>query len=144
LSALKVEPPIARDHQKVQAIRVYPGRVLKHEIDSSIERGETPSLMVKKEPSKKRGVEEVSLVFMGTYHLEGLGYYTKPPDTWTTWGEIYMTPAQALQLAEKIKQITKAPAGERGQLVLVQNMTIRIRARRTHGRAQGSARRRER
>ena len=126
LTDLKVEPAIARDYQKVQAIRVYPSKVLKKEIDSSVERGETPSLMVKKEFSEERNAEEVSLVFKGTYHIEDLNYYQKDPATWTTWGEIYLTPAQALQLAEKIKHITKAPAGEPGQMVLVKlaNMTI--------------------
>ena len=126
LTDLKVEPAIARDYQKVQAIRVYPSKVLKKEIDSSVERGETPSLMVKKEFSEERKAEEVSLVFKGAYRLEDLNYYQKDPDTWTTWGEIYLTPAQALQLAEKIKHITKAPAGEPGQTVLVKvvNMTV--------------------
>jgi hypothetical protein len=86
--------------------------------------------MVKKEFSEERKAEEVSLVFKGPYHIEDLKYYTKDPDTWTTWGEIYLTPAQALQLAEKIKHITKAPAGEPGQTVLIKvaNMTINRRA----------------
>ena len=108
LTDLKVEPAIARDYQKVQAIRVYPSKVLK------------------KEFSKSRKVDEVSLVFKGTHHIEDLNYYEKDPATWTTWGEIYLTPAQALQLAEKIKHIAKAPAGEPAQTVLVKlaNMTI--------------------
>jgi hypothetical protein len=57
-----------------------------------------------------------------------LNYYEKDPATWTTWGEIYLTPAQALQLAEKIKHIAKAPAGESGQTVLVKvaNMTVSL------------------
>ena len=126
MTPLKVEPAIARDYQKVQAIRVYPGKVLKKEIDSTTESGETPSLMVKKEFSEKRKAEEVSLVFKGLYHIEDLNYYEKDPATWSTWGEIYLTPAQALQLAEKIKHIAKAPAGEPGQTVLVKvaNMTV--------------------
>ena len=118
MTDLKVEPPIAKDHQKVQAIRVYPGKLMK-EIDSTTESGETPSLMVKKEFSEKRKADEVSLVFKGLYHIEDLNYYEKDPATWSTWGEIYLTPAQALQLAEKIKHIAKAPAGEPGQTVLV-------------------------
>jgi hypothetical protein len=130
LTGLKVEPAIARKQQKVQAIRVYPSKVLLKEIDSSVERGETPSLMVKKEFSEERKAEEVSLVFKGPYHIEDLNYYQKDPATWSTWGEIYLTPAQALQLAEKIKHITKARAGEPGQMVLVKlaNMTINRQA----------------
>jgi hypothetical protein len=125
LTDLKVEPAIARDHQKVQAIRVYPGKLMK-EIDSTIESGETPRLIVKKEFSKSRKVEEVSLVFLGPYHIEDLNYFQTDPATWSTFGEIYMTPPQALQLAEKIKRIVKAPAGEPTQMLLqhVQDMSF--------------------
>jgi hypothetical protein len=129
LTALKVEPPIAKDHQKVEAIRVYPGKLMK-EIDSTTESGETPGLIVKKEFSKSRKVEEVSLVFIGPYHIEDLDHFQKDPATWSTFGEIYMTPAQALQLADKIKTITKARAKEPAQAVLihVQDMIVSRRA----------------
>jgi hypothetical protein len=145
LTGLKVEPAIARKHQKVQAIRVYPSKVLMKEIDSSVERGETPGLIVKKEFSKTRKVEEVSLVFTGPYRLEDLNYFQKDPNTWTTFGEIYMTPAQALQLAENIKHVVK---GEPGQTLLqhVENMTVRILVSqpRPHSRARAPSRRRRR
>jgi hypothetical protein len=122
---LKVEPAIAREPQKVQAIRVYPGKLMK-EIDSTIESGETPGLIVKKELSKTRKVEEISLVFTGPYHIEDLNYFQKDPATWHTFGEIYMTPTQALQLAEKIKIVVKARAGEPTQMLLqhVADMTV--------------------
>ena len=125
MTDLKVEPAIAKDYQKVQAIRVYPGKLMK-EIDSTIESGETPRLIVKKEFSKSRKVEEVSFVFLGPYHIEDLNYFQTDPATWSTFGEIYMTPPQALQLAEKIKRIVKAPAGEPTQtlLVHVQDMVV--------------------
>jgi len=126
LTDLKVEPAIAREPQKVQAIRIYPSKLMLKEIDSSVERGEKPGLIVKKEFSKKRKVEEVSLVFTGPYHIEDLNYFQTDPATWTTFGEIYMTPTQALQLAEKIKRIVKAPAGEPTQMLLqhVADMTV--------------------
>jgi len=125
LSPLKVEPAIAKDHQKVQAIRVYPGKLMK-EIDSTIESGETPRLIVKKEFSKSRKVEEVSLVFLGPYHIEDLNYFQTDPATWPTFGEIYMTLVQAADLADKIKRILNAPAREPVQMLLkIQNMTVR-------------------
>jgi hypothetical protein len=125
LTGLKVEPPIARDHQKVQAIRVYVGKLMK-EIDSTIERGERPSLIVKKEWSPTRKTVEFSLVFVGPYHIDDLNYYQKDPATWTTFGEIYMTPSQAAELTEKIKQVLKAPEREPAQALLkVENMVMR-------------------
>ena len=126
MTDLKVEPAIAREPQKVQAIRIYPSKVMLKEIDSSVERGEKPGLIVKKEFSEKRKAEEVSLVFTGPYHIEDLNYFQTDPATWHTFGEIYMTPAQALQLAEKIKRIVRAPAGEPTQMLLqhVTDMTV--------------------
>jgi len=88
----------------VKAIRVYIPELLK-EVDSSIERDENPSILVKKIVRRSPGREnlpEIELVFKGSRHLEDLRYYSKDPSTWITWGEIYLSPRQALKLAQAL------------------------------------------
>lgn len=96
---IKVEPYIMRDFVKAKAIRVYPTELMKN-INSTIESGEKPVLLVKLTYSPKRGVNEFEIVFMGSRHIEDLGYYKKPPKKWRSWGEIVLSPDQARQLAE--------------------------------------------
>jgi hypothetical protein len=122
LAAIKVEPAIAKERQEVQAIRVYPSKLMK-EIDSSIERGEQPVLMLKKEFSKTRKVDEFSFVFLGPYHIENIDHPQKDPSTWNSFGEIYMTIPQALQLARRIIRIANAKAGQM-ELQIIRNMVV--------------------
>jgi hypothetical protein len=123
---LKVEPAIAVERvPNVGAIRIFAGQT-GLEIDSTTERGHHPSLLVKKIRRESTGRVEIEIVMKGDYHVEPLSYYKTKPETWSTFGEIYLTPAQATELADKIKIVVKARADESTQtlLVHVQDMVV--------------------
>lgn len=103
---IKVEPPIKRDFVKIKAIRVYIPE-LRKEVDSSIEKGESPSLLVKATFSKKRNENEIEVVFIGERHIEDLKYYKKDPNEWKTWGIIVLSPETAKNLGLLLLELSK-------------------------------------
>jgi hypothetical protein len=109
LASIKVERAIGKGYIDVKAIRVYLSELMK-EINSTIERGEKPRLLVKKTYSSKRGVNEFEFVFIGTEserHLEELTYFKKHPKTWTTWGEIVLSPEEVKGLIKLLQDLLK-------------------------------------
>ena len=103
---MKVLKPIVRIELPVKSFRLYI-KELGKELDSSIERNESPRLLVKKVERNclgRSGEKEIELVMMGDYHLENLNYYQKPLKEWKTFGAIYLSPRQALRLSEAIIQ----------------------------------------
>ena len=106
---LKVEKPVKKTFCKVEAIRVYLPELMK-EINQCTERDEYPNLLVKSTVRSKTKAKEIELVFMGTpmdRHIETLNYYKKPPSQWITWGEIVLSPSQALDLANNLLLLLK-------------------------------------
>lgn len=98
---IKVEPALRREFQKVKAIRLYPqGPGFTQFVNSTVERGETPTFLVKAAYSPKRSDYEIEIAFLGNYHTEAIGEhpYTKPPKQWTSWGEIVLSPEQLKDL----------------------------------------------
>jgi hypothetical protein len=107
---VKVEPAIGKRYLNVKAIRVYLGELRKN-VNSTIERGETPYLLVKKIFSEKRGVYEYELVFMGTRHIEDLSYAVSDPSTWNSWGEIVLSPEEIEDLIKMFQDLQKLVRG---------------------------------
>lgn len=106
---IKVEKPIEKRYTDVKAIRVYIAELMKN-INSTIERGENPYLLIKKAHSLKRGVNEIEIVFMGSKekHIEELTYFKKHPKDWTSWGEIVLSTEQAEEFIEALKAVLEA------------------------------------
>ena len=109
LYSIKVEKPIKKRYIDVKAIRVYIAELMKN-INSTIERGETPYLLIKKAYSPKREVNEIEIVFMGSKqkHIEELTYFKKHPSQWPSWGEIVLSLKQARDFIENLKDVVEA------------------------------------
>lgn len=104
---LRVERPIKKEHMDVEAIRVYLPELSKN-INSTVERGERPVLLIKRTVREKTGKGEVEIVFMGSVkdrHIEDLSYYTKNPQEWRSWGEIVLTLDQARKFAKFLDRV---------------------------------------
>lgn len=104
---LRVEKAVKKDIQRVKAIRVYLPELMK-EIDQTVERGETPELLIKRTLRQKTGKPEIELVFLGSMrerHVEDLNYYKKNPKDWTTWGLIVLTPEQAKAFIKALQRM---------------------------------------
>ena len=104
---LRVERPIKKEYADVEAIRVYLPELSKN-INSTVERGEHPVLLIKRTVREKTGKGEVEIVFMGSAkdrHIEDLSYYTKNPEEWRSWGEIVLTLDQARKFAKFFRSI---------------------------------------
>jgi hypothetical protein len=112
---IKVEPPIRREFLKVKAIRLYP-RVedVTYYVNSTVERNEQPKFLVKAVWSPKRQAYEIEIAFMGSYHSENAGYYTKSPEKWSTWGEYVLSPEQAKEFVEILSEMQDAIAQHNG------------------------------
>lgn len=85
----------------VKAIRVYLSELNKN-INSTTERGEQPKVYAKLIKREKTGESEIELFFIGTEkdrHIEDLSYSESDPKTWKSWGEIVISPEDALNLA---------------------------------------------
>lgn len=109
VASIKVEKAIGKGYIDVKAIRVYLSELMQ-EVNSTIERGEKPRLLIKKAYSPKRGVNEFEFVFMGTEserHVEELAYYKTHPTTWRTWGEIVFSPKEVDDLIKLLQDLTK-------------------------------------
>jgi len=106
---IKIEVALKKALCRVRAIRVYLPELMK-EINQCTERGEEPTIFLKSIIRKKTKLPQIELVFMGNQkdrHIEDLGYYLKHPRDWNSWGEIVLTPEQALDLAHKIIFVLK-------------------------------------
>jgi len=104
---IKVEKPIRKEILNVEAIRVYIPELMK-EVDSTVESGEHPKLLVKSIIRRKTGNKEVEIVFLGKKeerHIEDLFYYNSDPNTWKTWGIIVLTIQQAKGLKEFLSHL---------------------------------------
>ena len=103
---IKVEKPIKKGFIDVKAIRVYIAELMQ-EVNSTIERGEKPYLLIKKAYSPKRGVNEFEVVFMGAKqkHIEELSYFTTHPSEWKSWGEIVLSTEQIEDLIKLLKDL---------------------------------------
>jgi hypothetical protein len=115
LYRVKVESAIGKGYINVKAIRVYLAE-LKKNINSTIERGETPYLLIKKIWSEKRGAYEFEIVFMGARHVEDLSYAVSDPNTWKSWGEMVLSPEQIedfIQLLRKLLEKKQPTLGSK-------------------------------
>ena len=107
---LKVEHSIRKEILRgVSAIRIYPSELMK-EINSTIERGEKPRLLIKIYDREKTGEPEVTLVFCGARHFEPPSYWQKNPKDWVTWGEIVLPKEGAKDFVLLLLQMLEAPA----------------------------------
>lgn len=104
---IKVEKAIKKQIIDVQAIRAYIPELNK-EINSCVERGERPRLLIKRTLRAKTQTPEIEIVFYGNAtqrHIEELSYFTKPPQQWTTWGEIVLTLGEARRIQRFLKEL---------------------------------------
>jgi len=104
---IRVEKALKKRCSKVQAIRVYVSELMK-EIDSTVERGEHPYLLIKRTVRQKTGEREVEMVFMGSAeerHIEPLNYYQSNPKDWKSWGDIIFTIEQARNLHRALGEL---------------------------------------
>ncbi len=109
LFKIKVEKPIKKGYIDVKAIRVYITELMKN-INSTVERGEKPYLLVKKAYSPKRGENEIEMVFMASKqkHIEELTYFRKHPSQWPSWGEIVWSEQQIRDLIKLLNDLLEA------------------------------------
>ena len=104
---LRVERPLEKELANVEAIRVYLPELMK-EVNQTVERGETPKLLIKRTKRQKTEKPEVEVVFMGSIrerHVEDLTYYEKHPKDWVTWGEIVLTPEQVKAFVKVLQRM---------------------------------------
>lgn len=88
---IKVERAIKKRIQKVEAIRLYLTEFMAN-INSTVERGEHPYLLIKRTIREKTGKSEIEIVFMGSEknrHVEKL--YAKNPKDWKSFGHIVLS-----------------------------------------------------
>jgi hypothetical protein len=103
---IKVAPPIARKFLDIKAIRLYPkidGFV--RNVNSTVERGEKPQLLLKAAYSPRRLDYEIEIACLGRYHVERLEYWKKNPEDWLSFGEFVFSPDQGRELAETLKYL---------------------------------------
>ena len=99
---IKVERAIKKRTQDVEAIRVYLTE-FNANINSTTERGESPTLLVKRTIREKTGKPEIEIVFMGSEkdrHVEKL--YAKNPQDWKSFGHIVLSIPQAKRFQQII------------------------------------------
>ena len=104
---LRVERPLDKELANVEAIRVYLPELMK-EVNQTVERGETPKLLIKRTERQKTEKSEIEVVFMGSMrnrHVEDLTYYEKHPKEWVTWGEIVLTPEQVKAFIKALQRM---------------------------------------
>lgn len=102
---LKIEKPLKKIVLNIEAVRVYLPE-LETEVNQTTERGEHPTLYIKKTRRQKTGVTEFEIVFMGRpseRHVEKLRYYEKPLEQWRSWGELVLNEEQARELLRFLK-----------------------------------------
>lgn len=102
----KVEEPKRKGIVCVKAIRVYSNKLDK-EIDSTIESGETPKLLLKDIVRQSTSEHEIEMVFLGEYHLEDLEYFSGDPKNWVTWGDIILSPDQAYTIGKLLIEFSE-------------------------------------
>lgn len=104
MTDLKVEKALwKRVVPAIGAIRCW----CKHkefEMDSTVERGERPALLIKRTKREKTGEPEVEIVFMGEHRDEPHSYYTKHPSLWKSFGNIVVTPEKAREVASVLAE----------------------------------------
>ena len=101
---MKVERSLKRGFVNVQAIRVYPAELGKN-INSTVERDEKPTLLVKHTVRQKTGLHEIEVVFLGGHHVEDLAYVKTDPRTWVSWGHLVLSLDQARELSDTLRKI---------------------------------------
>lgn len=104
---LRVERAIKKRYANVEAIRVYLPE-LKKNVNQTVESGEIPKLLIKRTKRQKTGMPEIEIVFVGSMrdrHVEDLKYYEKHPETWTTWGELVLTPKQTELFIRALEEV---------------------------------------
>ena len=104
---IKVEKALRKERIPVEAIRVYLPEFMK-EINSTVERGEAPVLLIKRTVREKTNKPEVEIVFIGTIkerHVEDIRYARSDPRRWKSWGLIVLTLEQAKKFHEFLEKI---------------------------------------
>ena len=146
MTALKVEKPLwKRIVPAIGAIRCWCGHT-KFEMNSTVERGEHPELLIKRTKREKTGEPEVEIVFLGSHHDEHHSYYKKDPAEWKTFGNIVLTPEKAQEVGDILTQAGSLTLLDFKPMVvslgkLTRTLSQAGRRRRAHGRIQRSARR---
>jgi len=105
---LNVLKAIKKGLVKVKAIRLFPTKPLLF-IDSRIETGEKPTLLVKSIHNEKRGCHEVEIVFLGDYHVAepDARPHVKPYKEWLSFGLIILSLDEAKELTKILERVTK-------------------------------------
>jgi len=147
LSVLKVEKALwKRVVPAIGAIRCWCGHT-KFEMNSTVERGEHPQLLIKRTKREKTGEPEVEIVFLGSHHDEHHTYYTKDPGRWTTFGNIVVTPEKAREVGAILTQAGSLTLLDFKSMVVslgaLKELSQAGRRRRVHGRTQRTIRRKE-
>jgi hypothetical protein len=113
-------------------------------MDSTVERGEHPELLIKRTKREKTGEPEVEIVFRGSHHDEHHTYYTKDPERWKTFGNIVVTPEKAREVGAILMQAGSLTLLDFKPMVvslgaLTKKLSQAGRARRSHGRVRAEA-----
>lgn len=104
---MRVEPAIKKKFIDVQAIRCTIPE-MQQQLNSCVERGESPKLLIKLIRREKTGKLEVEMVFYASAkerHIEKLSYYEKHPSEWLTIGEIVLTPKETEECVTFLQRI---------------------------------------
>ena len=147
MTDLKVEKPLwKRIVPAIGAIRCWCGHT-KFEMNSTVERGEAPALLIKRTKREKTGEPEVEIVFLGSHHDEHHSYYKKDPAEWKTFGNIVVTPEKAQEVGDILTQAGSPTLLDfKPMVVSLETLTRMLshagRRRRVHDRIQRPARRR--
>lgn len=122
---IKIEQAIRREDLSIDAIRFYPRiHEMTYNINSTIESGETPRLLVKVVYSPKRQTYEIEIAFLGRYHTETVDYYKKNPVDWVSWGEIVLNAEKLRKLIEILARMEKEIPSQEVSLGQVQTKLV--------------------
>jgi hypothetical protein len=104
MADIKVEKALwKRTVEGIGAIRCWCGH-RKFEMNCTVERGDTPKLLIKRTNREKTGEPEVEVVFLGPHRDEDHTYYKKDPATWRTFGNIVVTPTKAREVGQVLSE----------------------------------------
>lgn len=104
---IKVERAIKKRIQDVEAIRLYIPKLLAN-LNSTVERGEHPTLLIKRTIREKTGKPEIEIVFMASAenrHLEKI--YAKNPQDWKSIGHIVLSIPQTYNFLKALEWLLK-------------------------------------
>jgi len=97
--SIRVLEALEKGKIQCKAISLYPS-CLHSVLYSSVERNESPTLLVKRVWNDRLEDFEIEIVFLGDYHMEKPTYLKKPRREWISFGNFVLTPSQAEELGK--------------------------------------------